>query len=293
MYTGLLLIMTPETQLNTDNSIKNINHTEVEDKVMSILSKVNIELNDLIFPTISKLTNKIITDINNTETRKFHAYDGDIRLDLALLNYCQKQFHNTKNKKNVQLFSSIVNHLRSNTMFRKWYDLLELNIFITNPKLKFSKDTNKFYGTVFEAFISILFSYVSLSNGQKQKYINTFMYKIIKKHFNVEEYLRYYKHPYMDTLQLPYRVFHDYKAQLSTLVAKRQINFTLKSLQYDAGQIHLTFNPLLPNSKEDPSYNVTATANNKKACGNKMCYLLLKEFAESEYNQSSYNVLNQ
>lgn len=283
----------PSAEISTfDSSDKSVNHKHAEDIVMHILSNTNITLNDLILPSLSELTTKIITDINVAETRKFHAYDGDMRLNLALLNYCKKKFRKTKHKKNIQLFSSIVNHLRSNTMFHKWYDLYKLDTFITNHKLKFSSNVNKFYGTVFEAFISILFSHVSLSGGHKQKYINRFMFNIIEKHFNIEEYLKYYKHSYMDTLHLPYRCFHDYKAEFCALVAKCQIMFDLKNLHYDEGKIHLKFNPLLPDSKNDISYKITATAKNKKLCQNKLCYKLLKEFAESKYNSSQYNSSN-
>ena len=234
----------------------------------------------------------IIKNINDATSRKYHAHDGDIRIMLAIHNYCYHRFHHYHKSHLLDDITDIEHHLRSNALFATWFDKFDMALLLTNNNLKRQiegKDCIKLKGTLFEAFLSLIAK--DKSKYPSQDIFNMVLTTILNSHFDFEEYLRYKNHTYMDTLHLPYKLGYDYKKEFIRVTNKlfRTIPFHSFPVHYDEKRemysISMNTNPLLDSIPDD--YTFTCSFKKKNSCVQYTIYHFLKELAIFDQNRTT------
>lgn len=228
----------------------------------------------------------IVSQLNRATSRKYHAHDGDIRLTMAIHNYCYVHFHDYHERQSLDDITKIEHHLRSNKLFATWFDTFDMKFLITNANLQKQlqmKNCVKLKGTLFEAFISLLAKDQSRDSGYCQKLVEVWIKNILDEHFDFEDYFRYKNHTYMGTLNLPYKSGHDYKKEFKRLTNKllRTIPFHSFPIVYNANEetytLTINANPLLDDMP--PAYQFSCTCPKKDECLQRAIYHFLQERA--------------
>lgn len=231
-------------------------------------------------------SSQIVSQLNRATSRKYHAHDGDIRITMAIHNYCYAQFRHYHERQSLDDITNIEHHLRSNKLFAIWFDTFDMKHLITNENLKKQlrmKNCVKLKGTLFEAFISLLAKDQSHYSGYCQELVERWIKNILDEHFDFEEYFRYKNHTYMDTLNLPYKPGHDYKKEFKRLTNKllRTIPFHSFPIVHNTDRetytLKLTANPLLDDIPN--GYHFSCTFSKKDDCLQYAIYHFLRERA--------------